>query len=237
MILSSVCSIEVYIGDRKFWISENVRIRSRLRSAIEYFLGQVLDRPLVKANFTHFSILWAYGAQFSERYCMCVSLCTSVTVREHLACREQVVNIMGNKKYLDNFWTPKHFGHFWRHLWLALDFKFDRIWETSESYTTSTRHGHLNDKYQPQTFQATHRCNVASLHFIPPTYSRLNRSRSKIFDLLQKGADLQPPKPEIQHVEMRTLASSLVFATFGDHGSVRTDPRVVVGFLEDRWAL
>ena len=27
-------------------------------------------------------------------------------------CREQLINVMSNDKYLDNFWTSKHFGHF-----------------------------------------------------------------------------------------------------------------------------
>ena len=39
---------------------------------------------------------------------LCVSLCTSVTQ----ACREQFINVMSNDKYLDNLWTPKHFGYF-----------------------------------------------------------------------------------------------------------------------------
>ena len=43
---------------------------------------------------------------------LCISLCTSVTVREHLACMKQCINIMSNDKYLDNFWTPKYFGYF-----------------------------------------------------------------------------------------------------------------------------
>ena len=42
----------------------------------------------------------------------CGSLCTSVTVREHRASREQFINAMVNEKHLDNFWTPKHFGRF-----------------------------------------------------------------------------------------------------------------------------
>ena len=43
---------------------------------------------------------------------LCISLCTSVAVREHLTCRKQFINIMGNEKYLDNVWTLKDFGHF-----------------------------------------------------------------------------------------------------------------------------
>ena len=43
---------------------------------------------------------------------MCIFLSTSVTVREHLACREHFSKAMTNDKYLDNFWTLKHFGHF-----------------------------------------------------------------------------------------------------------------------------
>ena len=34
------------------------------------FLDNALDRPLAIANFTHFSTIWAYGAQFNERYCI-----------------------------------------------------------------------------------------------------------------------------------------------------------------------
>ena len=44
---------------------------------------------------------------------LCISLCTSVVAREHLAFRKQFINIVSNDKCLDNFWTPKHFGHFW----------------------------------------------------------------------------------------------------------------------------
>ena len=36
---------------------------------------------------------------------MHVSLFPSVTVRDHLARREQFINIICNDKYLDNFWT------------------------------------------------------------------------------------------------------------------------------------
>ena len=34
-----------------------------------------------------------------------------MSVREHLACKEQFLNVISNDKYLDNFWTPRHFGH------------------------------------------------------------------------------------------------------------------------------
>ena len=43
---------------------------------------------------------------------LCVSLCTSVTVKEQLACRKQFINVMSNDKYLDKLRTSKHFGHF-----------------------------------------------------------------------------------------------------------------------------
>ena len=62
--------LKVCIGVQKLWTSENVRIRFGLRSVVQYFLGQFLDRPLATANFTHFSTLWASGTQFSERYCI-----------------------------------------------------------------------------------------------------------------------------------------------------------------------
>ena len=41
------------------------------------------------------------------------SLCTSVTVREHGASREQFNNVMIKDKHLDNFWTPNILGIFW----------------------------------------------------------------------------------------------------------------------------
>ena len=43
---------------------------------------------------------------------LCVSVWTSVTVREHLAFREQLINVTSNDKDLDNFRTPRCFGHF-----------------------------------------------------------------------------------------------------------------------------
>ena len=45
-------------------------MRFGLRSVIQYFLGQFLDGPLATENFMTFSTLWAYGAQFSKRYCI-----------------------------------------------------------------------------------------------------------------------------------------------------------------------
>ena len=69
---------------------------------------------------------------------MCVSLCTTATVREHLAHTEWFINVMSKDKYLDDFWTPKHYGHFLgTNFWLAFGFGLDRIWEMSESYTTN----------------------------------------------------------------------------------------------------
>ena len=107
-------ALEVYIGVQKCWISENVRIRLGVRSdsvGHPSFSWTVLDRPLVITNFTHFSTLWAYGAQISEP--MCIPLCTSVTNREHLLCREHFLNTTSKGKYLDIFWTPKHYVYFW----------------------------------------------------------------------------------------------------------------------------
>ena len=43
---------------------------------------------------------------------LCVSLCTSVTVREHLTCRKYFINAMSNDKYFDKFWTPNNIGQF-----------------------------------------------------------------------------------------------------------------------------
>ena len=58
----------------------------------------------------------------------CVSFCTSVTIREHLTCREHYTNVMSYEKYLDHFWTSKQLGHFLDNIfWLALDFGLDGI--------------------------------------------------------------------------------------------------------------
>ena len=77
-------------------------------------------------------------AQFSERHCNVRFFSKSVTVREHLACEEKLINVMGNDKLGNNFWTLKLFGHFFgRHLSLALDFGLDRIWEMSKYYINS----------------------------------------------------------------------------------------------------
>ena len=54
----------------KNWSSKYVRIRFGFRSVIQYFLGQFLERTLATENFKTFSTLWAYGAQFSKRYCI-----------------------------------------------------------------------------------------------------------------------------------------------------------------------
>ena len=51
------------------------------------------------------------------------------SVREHLAYREQFINVISNGKYLDSFWTPKHFGqfldnicgYFWTSDWTGFD--------------------------------------------------------------------------------------------------------------------
>ena len=91
------------------------------------FLGQFLDRPLAIENFMNFSTLWAYRVQFSEGYCI-VRFSPSISDREHLACREQFINVMSNDKYLVNFLDVKTFWTFFgQHFWLALDFELDRI--------------------------------------------------------------------------------------------------------------
>ena len=43
---------------------------------------------------------------------LCVSLCTYINDREHLACRKHFINVMSSGKYLESFWTLKHFGNF-----------------------------------------------------------------------------------------------------------------------------
>ena len=58
---------------------------------------------------------------------MFISLCTVVTVGEHLAFREQIINVLSN----ENIWTI--FGHqnvldiLWITFWSALDFRLGRI--------------------------------------------------------------------------------------------------------------
>ena len=65
------------------------------------------------------------------------SLCTSMTVREHRASREQFINAIINK----NSWTifgRQNILDVSGHFWLISDFGLDRILEMSESYTTTT---------------------------------------------------------------------------------------------------
>ena len=90
-------------------------MRFGLGVVIQFLLDNFLDRQLVTANFAHFFIMYVfvYGAQFSERCCIVLfSLHVSHTQRVP-ASREQFINVMSNDKYLNNFWTPKHFEHFW----------------------------------------------------------------------------------------------------------------------------
>ena len=91
------------------------------------FLDNFLDRPLCKAGFTHFQHLWLYSVTDIAMY---FSFCPSVIVREHLACREECINVLCNDKYLNNFWTTKHFWTiFGRYFLLALDFGLDTLWK------------------------------------------------------------------------------------------------------------
>ena len=57
----------------------------------------------------------------------CAFLSTSVAVREHMACREYFINVMGNDKYLDNSGRQNILDALGRHFWLALNFGLDRI--------------------------------------------------------------------------------------------------------------
>ena len=59
---------------------------------------------------------------------MCIFPCTSVTVSEHLACREHFLNAVSTDKYWDNFLDAKNnLDIFRRYFVLALDFLLDRI--------------------------------------------------------------------------------------------------------------
>ena len=59
---------------------------------------------------------------------MCIFPCTSVTVREHLACREHFLNAISTDKYGDNFFGRQNtLDIFRRYFVLALDFLLDRI--------------------------------------------------------------------------------------------------------------
>ena len=104
----------------------------------QIFSGTIFGQYISYSKFHAFSTLWASGAQFSELHRLYDSLCTSVTDRGHLACRNWFINVISNKKYLDKSWTPKQFGHFLHNIfWLALDFGLDRTWEMFESCTSS----------------------------------------------------------------------------------------------------
>ena len=60
-----------------------------------------------------------FGGRFTEHNSVRnIAICapfspTSVTFIEHHICSEHFLNIMSEDKYLDQFWTPKHFGYFW----------------------------------------------------------------------------------------------------------------------------
>ena len=75
---------------------------------------------------------------------LCVSLCTSVTVREHLARTKQFINAMNDDKYLYNIWTPKHFGRFWTTFLVSSGHRIEqdlrnvRIISSAEEFSSST---------------------------------------------------------------------------------------------------
>ena len=79
---------------------------------------------------------------------LCISFCTSVAVREHLARRKQFINIMS----IDKFWTIcscQALWTFWTTFWLAFDFGSNRIWEISEPYTS------VQDPSRPRKFRSS----------------------------------------------------------------------------------
>ena len=43
---------------------------------------------------------------------VCIPLCISVAVREHLVCKGDFLYAISNDKYCDNLLTLKHFGQF-----------------------------------------------------------------------------------------------------------------------------
>ena len=59
--------------------------------------------------------------QWTVLQCTYIYLCTSVTIRQHLACRKHFLDVISIDEYWDNFGRQNIldiFGHFW----LALDF-------------------------------------------------------------------------------------------------------------------
>ena len=59
---------------------------------------------------------------------MCIFLCIFVTVREHLTCREHLLNTMSDDKYLDNFGHQNTldilddiFGQHWTSHWTGFE--------------------------------------------------------------------------------------------------------------------
>ena len=76
-------------------------------------LGQFFGQAISHSKFHAFFDYMGNGHNSMNDIALCISLWTSVTVGEHLAFRKQLINVTSNDKYLDNFGTPKCFGHFW----------------------------------------------------------------------------------------------------------------------------
>ena len=115
------------ISDRRKSLSSYFGLRSVIiLSWTIFWTGHCLTHFLRCRHMEHNSV---------NSTAMCVPLSVQQWIKENHVCRKQFINIvttiwtiLGRQNYLDIFV---------RHFLLALDIGLDKIWEMSESYTTS----------------------------------------------------------------------------------------------------
>ena len=108
-----LCRWDVQIGVQKFRTTQKSKSYSDFGRSANVFLDKFWTGHKLKQT-SRISRPYRFMEHYSViDIAMYASLCPSVTVRGHLACKEQCMNIICDEKYLGNFWTPKHFGYFW----------------------------------------------------------------------------------------------------------------------------
>ena len=98
-------SVGIRDGNRSPKISDLRKCPNPIRTSVGHpiFSWTIFGRAISLTNSTHFSTLWVYGTQVSEDNAMRVSFCASVTIREHLPCREQFMCAMCKDN--QTFWS------------------------------------------------------------------------------------------------------------------------------------
>ena len=96
-LVSYIDRISVY-RSQKIWTYGNVYVRFGLRSASDIVL-EIFGQAINYRKFHSFLTAGLMKYNSVNDIAMCVFLCTSVTAREHLACREQFINIMNHKYF------------------------------------------------------------------------------------------------------------------------------------------